>query len=71
MTVRFIALLLLAALGTLGPAAPAGAQSVGDVFRRVSPSVVVIRSRDATSPRPARSASERSAPGCSSRATAR
>lgn len=45
MTVRFIALLLLAALGTLGPAAPAGAQSVGDVFRRVSPSVVVIRSK--------------------------
>ena len=45
MTVRFIALLLLAALGTLGPAVPAGAQSVGDVFRRVSPSVVVIRSK--------------------------
>jgi S1-C subfamily serine protease len=45
MTVRFIALLLLATLVTLGPPAPAGAQAVGDVFRRVSPSVVVIRSR--------------------------
>src|SRR6266849_1676751 len=42
MTVRFIALLLLV---TLGQPAPAGAQAVGDVFRRVSPSVVVIRSR--------------------------
>jgi serine protease Do len=45
MTARLIALLLLAALVALGPPAPAGAQSVGDVFRRVSPSVVVIRSR--------------------------
>jgi len=45
MTVRFIALLLLAALGALWPVAPAGAQAVGDVFRRVSPSVVVIRSK--------------------------
>jgi serine protease Do len=45
MTVRFIALLLLASLVTLGQPASAGAQAVGDVFRRVSPSVVVIRSR--------------------------
>jgi serine protease Do len=45
MTVRVIALILLAALVPLGPPAPAGAQAVGDVFRRVSPSVVVIRSR--------------------------
>jgi serine protease Do len=45
MTVRFIALLLLATLVTLGQPASAGAQAVGDVFRRVSPSVVVIRSR--------------------------
>ena len=45
MTARLIALLLLAALGTLALATPAGAQSVGDVFRRVSPSVVVIRSK--------------------------
>ena len=45
MTVQFIALLLLATLVTLGQPAPAGAQAVGDVFRRVSPSVVVIRSR--------------------------
>jgi S1-C subfamily serine protease len=45
MTVRFIALLLLATLVTLGQPAAAGAQPVGDVFRRVSPSVVVIRSR--------------------------
>ena len=44
MTVRIIALLLLATLITLGPPS-AEAQSVGDVFRRVSPSVVVIRSR--------------------------
>ena len=42
---RLIALLLLATLVTLVPPAPAGAQVVGDVFRRVSPSVVVIRSR--------------------------
>jgi serine protease Do len=45
MTVRFIALLLLATLVTLGQPVSAGAQAVGDVFRRVSPSVVVIRSR--------------------------
>jgi serine protease Do len=45
MTVRFITLLLLATLVPLGQPAPAGAQAVGDVFRRVSPSVVVIRSR--------------------------
>ncbi len=45
MTVRLIALLLLATLVALAPPAPAGAQSVGDVFRKVSPSVVVIRSR--------------------------
>jgi S1-C subfamily serine protease len=45
MTARLIALLLLATLVTLWPPAPAGAQAVGDVFRRVSPSVVVIRSR--------------------------
>ena len=45
MTVRFSALLLLATLVTLGQPASAGAQAVGDVFRRVSPSVVVIRSR--------------------------
>ena len=44
MTVRIIALLLLATLITLGPPS-AEAQSVGDVFRRVSPSIVVIRSR--------------------------
>ena len=64
MTVRLIALLLLATLVTLGPPAPAGAQPVGDVFRKVSPSVVVIRPRDVMSPRPARSASARSAPAC-------
>jgi S1-C subfamily serine protease len=40
-----IALLLLVALVALGRPAPAEAQAVGDVFRRVSPSVVVIRSR--------------------------
>src|SRR6266849_4672854 len=45
MTVRFIALLLLATLVTLGQPVSAGAQAVGDVFRRVSPSVVVIRCR--------------------------
>jgi len=45
MTVRFSALLLLATLVTLGQPASAGAQAVGDVFRRVSPSVVVIRGR--------------------------
>jgi len=45
MIARLIALLLLATLVTLAPPAPAGAQAVGDVFRRVSPSVVVIRSR--------------------------
>ncbi len=45
MTVRLITLLLLAALGALGSPAPAGAQVVGDVFRKVSPSVVVIRAR--------------------------
>src|SRR6266851_2177078 len=45
MTVRIIALLLFATLVTLGQSAPAEAQAVGDVFRRVSPSVVVIRSR--------------------------
>jgi serine protease Do len=45
MTVRIIALLLLATLVSVGLPAPAGAQAVGDVFRRVSPSVVVIRSR--------------------------
>jgi S1-C subfamily serine protease len=45
MTVRLIALLLLTTLLSLAPSASAGAQPVGDVFRRVSPSVVVIRSR--------------------------
>jgi S1-C subfamily serine protease len=45
MTVRFIALLLLAILVSSGLPMPAGAQAVGDVFRKVSPSVVVIRSR--------------------------
>lgn len=45
MPVRFIALLLLATLVALGQPAPAVAQAVGDVFRQVSPSVVVIRSR--------------------------
>jgi len=45
MTVRLIALLLLASFVALAPPAPAEAQPVGDVFRRVSPSVVVIRSR--------------------------
>jgi serine protease Do len=45
MTVRLIAPLLLAAVVALGQPAPAGAQPVGDVFRQVSPSVVVIRSR--------------------------
>jgi S1-C subfamily serine protease len=45
MTVPAIALVLLAALAALGLPAPAGAQAVGDVFRQVSPSVVVIRSR--------------------------
>lgn len=45
MAARLIALLLLAAVVSLAPRAPAEAQSVGDVFRRVSPSVVVIRSR--------------------------
>jgi S1-C subfamily serine protease len=45
MTVRLIALLLLATLVSVGLPAPAAAQTVGDVFRKVSPSVVVIRSR--------------------------
>jgi serine protease Do len=45
MTVRSIALLLAATFVSFGPAAPAAAQPVGEVFRRVSPSVVVIRSR--------------------------
>jgi S1-C subfamily serine protease len=42
---RFIALLLLGGFATLVVPAPAAAQPVGDVFRRVSPSVVVIRSK--------------------------
>ena len=46
MTIRVIVLLLLATFVTLGQQpASAEAQAVGDVFRRVSPSVVVIRSR--------------------------
>lgn len=45
MTIRVIVLLLLATFVTLGQPASAEAQAVGDVFRRVSPSVVVIRSR--------------------------
>jgi serine protease Do len=45
MTVRFFALLLLASLVTVAQPAAAGAQAVGDVFRKVSPSVVVIRAR--------------------------
>jgi serine protease Do len=45
MTVRSIALLLAATFVSFGPSAPAAAQPVGEVFRRVSPSVVVIRSR--------------------------
>jgi len=45
MTVRLIVLLLVAALISSGLPAPAGAQAVGDVFRKVSPSVVVIRSK--------------------------
>jgi serine protease Do len=45
MTGRFTALLLLATLVTFTRPAPAGAQPVGDVFRKVSPSVVVIRSK--------------------------
>ena len=64
MTVRLIALLLLATLVSVGLPAPAEAQTVGDVFRKVSPSVVVIRSRGRDVPRPGRSDSERSAPAC-------
>jgi serine protease Do len=45
MTVRLIALLLLATLPSVGLPGPAGAPTVGDVFRKVSPSVVVIRSK--------------------------
>jgi S1-C subfamily serine protease len=45
MTIRLTALLLLCCVVTLGPPAPARAQTVGEVFRRVSPSVVVIRAR--------------------------
>jgi S1-C subfamily serine protease len=45
MTVRIIPLLLLATLVSAGRPAPAEAQAVGDVFRKVSPSVVVIRSK--------------------------
>jgi len=45
MTGRLIAFLLLATMVTFGRPAPAGAQAVGDVFRQVSPSVVVIRAR--------------------------
>jgi hypothetical protein len=47
MTGRFTALLLLATLVAFGPPAPAGAQPVGEVFRKVSPAVVVIRSNSA------------------------
>jgi S1-C subfamily serine protease len=45
MTVRIIALLLLVTVVSVGRPAPAGAQAVGEVFRKVSPSVVVIRSK--------------------------
>lgn len=45
MTVRLTAFLLLATLVSVGLPGPAVAQAVGDVFRKVSPSVVVIRSR--------------------------
>jgi S1-C subfamily serine protease len=45
MTVKIIALLLLVTLVSVGRPAPAGAQAVGEVFRKVSPSVVVIRSK--------------------------
>jgi S1-C subfamily serine protease len=45
MTARPIALLLLPILVALELPAPAAAQTVGEVFRRVSPSVVVIRAR--------------------------
>jgi S1-C subfamily serine protease len=45
MTVRITALLLFATLVSFGQSAPVGAQAVGDVFRKVSPSVVVIRSK--------------------------
>jgi S1-C subfamily serine protease len=45
MTDRLIAFLLLGSLFMLGWPAPTGAQPVGDVFRKVSPSVVVIRSK--------------------------
>jgi serine protease Do len=45
MTIRLTALLLLCCVVTLGPPAPARAQAVSDVFRQVSPSVVVIHVR--------------------------
>lgn len=45
MTVKIITLLLLVTLVSVGRPAPAGAQAVGEVFRKVSPSVVVIRSK--------------------------
>lgn len=45
MAVKIIALLLLVTLVSVGRPAPAGAQAVGEVFRKVSPSVVVIRSK--------------------------
>ena len=45
MTIRLTALLLVCCVVTFGPPAPARAQAVGDVFRQVSPSVVVIRTR--------------------------
>jgi serine protease Do len=44
-TDRFVALLLLGSLFILGCPTRAWAQPVGDVFRKVSPSVVVIRSK--------------------------
>lgn len=45
MTARLIALLLLTILVALELPVPAAAQTVGEVFRRVSPAVVVIRAR--------------------------
>ncbi|MGH7388627.1 MAG: S1C family serine protease [Candidatus Rokuibacteriota bacterium] len=42
---RFVLAALLTTLALLPPVAPAGAQSVGEVFRKVSPSVMVIRGR--------------------------
>ena len=67
-----LTLIAMVAAGVLFAAPRVGeAQSVRELFKKVTPSVVVIRAKGRDVTPAARSASPRRAPACSSRRTAR